>query len=145
MKGLLMTTSLLTEMLVIGVLYESNTSETDNSAPLASAWYEYGWTDFSYVLAALTVGLGLSSILLTLICSGARNGKGLGSTLVRLGVVIAIGISALTVAGIVYLNYHLCAAAGGLWAISFLPMLLGEVFVCETVLSAGRNLISYLL
>jgi hypothetical protein len=140
MKTASWTAVLAAEMAFIGARYEGE-DDSEDSHSQGNIWTGYEDTDFLYSLSALGVGLGVALVLSALFTAAGRAGKVMTAVgCLFVGIVLAISLG-----GTIYMDLDLCFEQGGRWAISCLPLVLGEVVICQTLVALARAITLRLL
>jgi hypothetical protein len=136
MKTASWTAVLAAEMAFIGARYEGEDDSGDSHSQ-GNIWSGYEDTDFLYSLSALGVGLGVALVLSALFTVTGRARKAATAVgCAAVGVVLTVSLG-----GTIYMDLDLCFEQGGRWAISFLPLVLGEAMICQTIVALARAII----
>jgi len=136
-KSLCWTAVLACEMTFIGARYEWEEGEYGQGSQ-ASVWTGYSGRDFTHCLSALGVGIGVSLVLISGFTVAGKASISVKRVLNRVTAVLAGAVLGVALAGTIYLAMGLCFEQAGRWTVSFLPLFLGEVMLCQPLVAFSR-------
>lgn len=138
-------------MTFIGAQYEWQEGK-GGSLSQDDIWTGYDYKDFLYSLSGLAVGFGVESVLMALVVISEKASlewtiagkaslawKKVLIWLVCMLASVGLGVS---LGGTIYMNTDLCYEEAGKWAISFLPLFLGELAICQPLVALARAILS---
>jgi len=128
------------EMAFISSSYYIENMNGDSQSQ-TDTWTGYNHTDFLYTLHALGVGLGIALTLAALLTWNRKDHHKEARAVRTLGWVMVGAVLAGALGVTIYMSLELCFEQGGRWAISFLPLLLGEVAINQTVVALVQAII----
>jgi len=136
-KSLWWTTVFACEMAFIGARYEWVEPEYGKDSQ-ARVWTGYGSEDFTHCLSALGAGLGLSLVLMSGFTVAGKAGASMKRPLTQIAVILAGALLGLALGGTAYMAVGLCFEQAGRWTVSFLPLFIGEVVLCQPLAALAR-------
>jgi hypothetical protein len=125
------------EMAFIGARYKREEHEGGNSSQ-ADIWAEYNSSDFLHCLSALGIGLGLAIVLFGFFTAAGKSNLAIKRPLTRTAAVAAAVVLCVSLGCTAYMSQDLCFEEGGKWAVSCLPLVLGELVICQPLVALLR-------